>query len=600
MIFDDAEPRWMRGFASRPFASALSCVVLLWCSYPPVANLGVTAIDDAWMGVPWLSLLAWVALLPLLPLIVIRKLQPGTLRKIWLAAWLYWAATLYFIPIPHWAMWFGWLALSSYMSIYLPLFVIAARVLIQRFKLPILLAAAISWVGLEYFRTYCFTGFGLALLGHTQVKFPFLIQIADLGGAYAVSFLIVFVATCLFLCLRRSDLRSRLSYSIIGVLAIVASLVYGTYRLSEQVGRNAGERRSVRVGVLQGNIDTVFPKTPEEAEQNFLHKVHHYRDLASSAKLWQEHHDSPQAKANVDLLIWPEGKFSVTDFFVNVPHDRNLDSQKINLLRRSKEAIRIAMLWMQSVGVFPDDPSDHPTNPYAIPSLVGAQTVDPLTNDIFNSVLLIDSAGEVVARYYKNHRVLIGEYIPLENQFPFLRQLTPQGKGLTPGTLPAAIQFNGFVFCPNICFESCVPHLLRRQVNQLEFQEGLAPDFMVNLTDDGWFYGSSCLDLHLACTIFRAVELRKPTIVAANTGFSAHIDGSGVLQSIGPRREAKVLIVEASPDGRYSPYRIIGDWPVAGAAVLVILALVYEMKRQYLGYRNRGNDAKQSPVGEVP
>ena len=65
--------------------------------------------------------------------------------------------------------------------------------------------------------------------------------------------------------------------------------------------------------------------------------------------------------------------------------------------------------------------------------------------------------------------------------------------------------------------------MIRAQVAQLrdEVQE---PDVLVNLTNDGWFWGSSELDMHLACAVFRAVECRKPFLIAANTGFSAWID----------------------------------------------------------------------------
>ena len=49
---------------------------------------------------------------------------------------------------------------------------------------------------------------------------------------------------------------------------------------------------------------------------------------------------------------------------------------------------------------------------------------------------------------------------------------------------------------------------------------------LINLTNDGWFWGSSILDLQLDCAVLRAVELRRPFLVAANTGFSAWIDGT--------------------------------------------------------------------------
>ena len=71
--------------------------------------------------------------------------------------------------------------------------------------------------------------------------------------------------------------------------------------------------------------------------------------------------------------------------------------------------------------------------------------------------------------------------------------------------------------------------MIRGQVNALA-AEGREPDVLVNLTNDGWFWGSSELDLHLSCGVFRAVECRKPLLIAANTGFSAWIDSDGRIE----------------------------------------------------------------------
>ena len=102
-------------------------------------------------------------------------------------------------------------------------------------------------------------------------------------------------------------------------------------------------------------------------------------------------------------------------------------------------------------------------------------------------------------------------------------------------TGPRRSTLGGVRIAPNICYESVLSHVIRRQVNALA-AEGREPDMLVNLTNDGWFWGSSELDMHLACGVFRAVECRKPLLIAANTGFSAWIDGDGRILEQGPRR----------------------------------------------------------------
>jgi apolipoprotein N-acyltransferase len=187
----------------------------------------------------------------------------------------------------------------------------------------------------------------------------------------------------------------------------------------------------------------------------------------------------------------------------------------------------------------------------------------------YNAALLADPAGNVVGRYFKMHAVMFGEYIPLADMFPFIYRFVPIS-GMAVGDGPRAFRVGSFTLAPSICFESVVPHLIRRHVVELT-RQGTPPDILVNVTNDGWFFGSSILDLHLRCAVFRAIENRLPMIVAANTGFSAWIDGSGRIQAIGPRRAPAVLIADVQPDGRTSVYHTLGDWPASLCAMACLL-----------------------------
>jgi apolipoprotein N-acyltransferase len=100
------------------------------------------------------------------------------------------------------------------------------------------------------------------------------------------------------------------------------------------------------------------------------------------------------------------------------------------------------------------------------------------------------------------------------------------------------------------------------------------PDVLVNLTNDGWFWGSNELDMHLACAVFRAVECRKPFLVAANTGFSAWIDSNGRIVAQGRRRATDVIVATPAIDSRDSWYLEHGDMP-AGVCFLGTTALVF-------------------------
>jgi apolipoprotein N-acyltransferase len=124
-------------------------------------------------------------------------------------------------------------------------------------------------------------------------------------------------------------------------------------------------------------------------------------------------------------------------------------------------------------------------------------------------------------------------------------------------------------------------HVIRRQVGELA-AAGTPPDVLVNLTNDGWFYGSSELDMHLVCGVFRAIECRKPLLIAANTGFSAWIDGNGRVLAQGPRRAPDTLLADVQVDLRHSLYLVYGDLPagicLAGCVAVAIVGLAWRRK----------------------
>jgi apolipoprotein N-acyltransferase len=80
--------------------------------------------------------------------------------------------------------------------------------------------------------------------------------------------------------------------------------------------------------------------------------------------------------------------------------------------------------------------------------------------------------------------------------------------------------------------------------------------------------------MHLASGIFRAVEVRTPLAIAANTGFSAVIDGCGRLLERGPRRATGTIRAAVHPDGRTSLWLLAGPVPTATAAGLLLLLLL--------------------------
>jgi apolipoprotein N-acyltransferase len=212
-----------------------------------------------------------------------------------------------------------------------------------------------------------------------------------------------------------------------------------------------------------------------------------------------------------------------------------------------------------------------------VPNLMGINTevFERSGSQRFNSAILIYPDGEFSAPYNKMHLVPWGEYLPLREWLPWLRIFTPHASsdyGLAEGTERIRFQFRDWTFGVLICFEDTVPHLARSYVSTD------AVDFLVNISNDGWFgvvapgeteaslWRRAEHDVHLAISVFRAVECRRPLVRAVNTGISAIVDSSGrILASSamtpGRSRLASQVIVETVPlDHRQSIYSITGDW----------------------------------------
>ncbi len=179
---------------------------------------------------------------------------------------------------------------------------------------------------------------------------------------------------------------------------------------------------------------------------------------------------------------------------------------------------------------------------------------------VWNSLLVIDGAGEIVATYDKVHLVPLGEYIP------FHKQLAPVSGAIGRGSfevgesrvtldLPRLPSFS-----PIICYEVIFPAAVTGP--------GARPRWLLNVTNDAWFGLSSGPYQHLASARLRAVEEGLPMFRAANTGVSAVIDAYGrVLAALDMQREG--VIDHRIPAAREpTPY---GRW---GDGALVVLLLV--------------------------
>ena len=153
----------------------------------------------------------------------------------------------------------------------------------------------------------------------------------------------------------------------------------------------------------------------------------------------------------------------------------------------------------------------------------------------YNSALFIPfgQAG-TMDRYDKFHRVPFGEYVPLRDWLPFMNWFAPydfdysihSGEKMTRFVLATREgQQSKYRFGVLICFEDSDPFLARSYGTTAK--DGPPVDFLVNISNDGWFDTTCEHEEHLALCRFRAIECRRAVVRAVNMGISAVIDGNG-------------------------------------------------------------------------
>ena len=515
---------------------------------------------------------AWLAPLPWLWLIMRKTthLPPRFWQMLWCAGFVHWLATIHWLRLPHPATSLGWVCLSAYLAVYLPVFVWSARLLMRRWGWPLLAAAPISWVACEQLRGSLFGGFTFAMLGHSQWRWTALLQIADIAGAIGLSGIVMLVAAALFQLIRTWWTKETGREVVLTTSILGACIFYGHWRLATTPDPLVAPLKAL---LVQGSIDTELKHDPNA----FQEVTQQYDKLTRRGLL--------ESSSLPDLILWPETMWRIGLLEID-PNEQLPASVVTAILSESELAngidnddISLQALCRQRLEEERLEPLAAYAKSYGTNWLVGVdkQVVTPSAvtgTQYFNCAVLLDAGGRVQDTYAKMKPVLFGEYVPFAETFPWLYRLSPLPVGLTAGRQPLVTSVAGRRLTCTICYETALPATIRSLVRYCRQIDG-GPDLIANLTNDGWFWGSSELDMHLTAAIFRSVEVRTPIVIAANTGFSASIDGCGRLRACGPRRKTATLRVEVVPDGRWTLWLLWGSF-LPGICVMITVTVTLE------------------------
>lgn len=367
---------------------------------------------------------------------------------------------------------FGWMipfavfGLAGGMALFPGLATLAAR------RFPAgpsrVMLLAVAWVLVEWLRDWVLTGFPWNLLGSVWIAVLPVAQLASVFGVYGLSLLTILAAgmPAVLARGRTSDKAAVLG----GFVLLAAAAVFGLLRIPAEPSPAWPD---ITLRLVQGNVNQAEKWSP--------------------AKRWmhiQQHVELSRApgREQVTAVIWPE---TAAQSFLE--QDRNARGMLA-------EAVPPGGLLLTGAprGTF-DAQGD--------------------IIEIWNSLQAMDGQGHLLGSYDKAHLVPFGEYVPLSKVLP-LPKLTAGAIDFTPGSGPRTLRWPGLPPAgPMICYEAIFPGEVVDRADR--------PDWLLNITNDGWFGLSAGPYQHFAASRLRAIEEGLPLARAANTGITAVVDGYG-------------------------------------------------------------------------
>ena len=191
---------------------------------------------------------------------------------------------------------------------------------------------------------------------------------------------------------------------------------------------------------------------------------------------------------------------------------------------------------------------------------------------IFNSMVVLDNNANILAKYNKNKLVPFGEFLPFENLFTKLgfKKITQGYQSFSADNKRDLISINNITFVPLICYEIIYSGKINK--NSQSF------DFIINISEDGWFGNSIGPHQHFSHSIFRAIEEGKNLIRSANNGISAFINSNGEIIKKTKSTKKGVIEIKSFKNSKKTFFSIYGN-KIFLYFLLFYITLIFFLKK---------------------
>ncbi len=445
------------------------------------------------------------------------------------------------------------ISLSLVASCFWVIGVFAAKQISPRMPTLMSVTLPIIWVSLEFLRLH-FSDFLIDLpVSHAQigilaVQYTALVQIADLGGGYAVAWVIACVNGALFDFLRAVSAgrrQPRLTWNAtcsvcLASITLGSAWLYGAWRLS-QSPVELGPRIILVPETVEGNIDDV------EADRFIQLTESTVDDLATANGYLFDR------QGIMTLFVWPEGSYRWPSTLERSSRTyREVEAFVRDLSRRLGGAVII--------GCSREEDVPHGLVVRSFNSLAFATPHEGFQG-WYDKIVLVP---------WREHQPAVAAALNLLPTSQAGGLGGPFQKGSRPCIFRISNGNKAYAFGTFICVEVACPGLFREYMSNSVGHE--IPDFFVGCAYESAFSDSRYADISADCQRLRAIECRRSFARVAFNGVSSIVDGNGqVVSRQIPLADAGFVGGRIPIDRRYSLYVAWGDW----LPVLSCLAVIY-------------------------
>ena len=330
---------------------------------------------------------------------------------------------------------------------------------------------------IEFIRGSILTGFPWNLISFSFSNSIYFIQILSIVGTYSFNLICIslFTVPALFI-LRKS--KAEIIVCLFFILVAIMFLIFGKIK-ENNFNSLESKKNSYIIRAISPNIslDRFYSKKDE------LKIINELIELSASKKI------------EPTIFLWPEG--IIPDSYL-----RDMSIYKSLFLNNFGENDLIIM---------------------------GLNSIEKKNdkNLFFNSMAIFNNKLDLIANYNKVNLVPFGEFTPIErilNQIG-LKTITNDYQSFSSGEIRIPLNLKNSKInlnvLPLICYEIIYSGKLSKDNNF---------DYIINISEDGWFGNSVGPKQHFSHSIFRSIESGKYIIRSANNGISAIINPIGSVE----------------------------------------------------------------------